>query len=124
MSRLTRLIPGCVYILHFDEPLAHAQHYIGCSDDLPNRVADHANGLGARLTQVLQELGMHWTVAAIYTPKPHESLTLRTLERFAKSHKQARDYCPICSRGEHKAPRFMEEFPLPVDFTSQLLRKV
>jgi hypothetical protein len=57
---------GLVYTLHLWPPLAHAKHYTGLATSkrrLPERLADHALGRGARLTQVQVERGGSWVLA-------------------------------------------------------------
>ena len=48
-----------VYTLHLWPPLGHAAHYTGTTPErrLERRLADHALGRGARLTQVQIERG-------------------------------------------------------------------
>jgi hypothetical protein len=55
-----------VYTLHLWPPVAHAKHYTGTARNekrLPERLADHALGRGARLTQVQVERGGSWVLA-------------------------------------------------------------
>ena len=57
---------GLVYTLHLWPPVAHAKHYTGLATSkkrLPERLADHALGRGARLTQVQVERGGSWVLA-------------------------------------------------------------
>lgn len=118
----------CLYILHFDVPHAHANHYLGSSIDLLERLTTHANGRGARLTQVLYENDEEWTLAAIYVPMNRQLCFqefgdnfIRALERKAKNRKGARAYCPICCDGGHVAPNYCQEYPFrPI--TSKELR--
>ena len=41
---MTTAVQGTVYLLHFDEPLSHAQHYMGWALDAADRVNDHLRG--------------------------------------------------------------------------------
>lgn len=50
-------IPGTIYMLHFDHPYKHAAHYTGWTADLDQRLAEHASGHGARLTEVIRDAG-------------------------------------------------------------------
>ena len=82
---------GLVYTLHLWPPLAHAKHYTGTARDerrLPERLADHALGRGARLTQVQVERGGFWVLAQTQPGG-------RTLERQLKQHGAARR-CEVC----------------------------
>jgi hypothetical protein len=65
--------PGAVYLLHFDRPygpgggendrgIAKHSHWAS-PDGLEGRLAQHERGSGARLTQVVRDAGIGWTVA-------------------------------------------------------------
>jgi hypothetical protein len=54
---------GSVYLLHFDVPFGHAKHYTGWARSLDARLAHHANGQGARLTEVVRAAGIGWSLA-------------------------------------------------------------
>lgn len=84
---------GTVYLLHFDAPLAHAQHYVGYAEDLEARIARHRKGNGARLVSVFAEKGIGFTVARTW---PGD----RKQERRIKNLKNSPRLCPICR--EHK----------------------
>lgn len=78
-----------IYLLHYDTPLHHAQHYLGSCDD-PQRIQDHGSGTSrARLPQVFCELGVQFVVARTWEGG-------RTGERKLKNQKNARVLCPIC----------------------------
>jgi hypothetical protein len=80
-----------VYTLHLWPPVAHAKHYTGYvprEKRLPYRLADHALGRGARLTQVQVERGGSWVVAQT---EPGG----RRRERQLKKHGAARR-CQVC----------------------------
>jgi hypothetical protein len=86
---------GVIYLIHFDQPIGDptnprgfASHYTGWTLDLPARLLDHAAGRGARLLQVVGELGIGWQLARIWTGT-------RTRERSLKQRGAARR-CPVC----------------------------
>jgi hypothetical protein len=86
---------GVVYLLHFDQPIGDlhnprgfASHYTGWTLDLPARLIDHAQGRGARLMQVVGELGIGWQLARIWTGT-------RARERSLKQRGATRR-CPVC----------------------------
>lgn len=81
-----------VYLLHFERKLHHAQHYIGVTDDLDARMAEHRAGRGARLMEVITSLGIPWQIARTWESD-------RKFERRLKKQKNAPRLCPIC-RGE------------------------
>jgi predicted GIY-YIG superfamily endonuclease len=77
-----------VYKLHFWPPYKHAAHYSGRTDKPPERFVDHANGRGARLTQVQVQAGGHWVVGLL---EPGGAMR----ERQIKGHEAGR-YCNVC----------------------------
>jgi hypothetical protein len=86
---------GIIYLIHFDRPIGDlanprgfASHYTGWTLDLPARLVDHAAGRGARLMQVIGELGIGWQLARIWTGT-------RTRERSLKRRGATRR-CPVC----------------------------
>lgn len=101
-----------LYLYHFDEPLAHASHYLGSTDNVLARLQRHRAGHGARLTQVLTELGRTWKLAATYEIKPSAPLTTKEIERLAKGRHNARQHCPLCNPN-HTAPQWTRQIPNP-----------
>lgn len=86
---------GWVYILHFEEPLAHAKHYAGSTLDLRTRLTKHADGSAARLTEVLAELGRGWVLGGLYEATQE---TCRAIEVKMKCQKNGPRYCQICTQ--------------------------
>ena len=82
---------GTVYLLHFERPLHHARHYMGWASNLGQRLQQHSSGRGARLMEVITELGIRWRLARIWKGT-------RELERQLKNRKEAPRLCPICKR--------------------------
>jgi hypothetical protein len=87
---------GVIYLIHFDQPIGDlrnprgfASHYTGWTLDLPARLVDHAHGRGARLMEVVGELGIGWQLARIWTGT-------RTRERSLKRSGGAARRCPVC----------------------------
>lgn len=80
-----------VYLLHFERPIAHAQHYLGWTRFLDARVADHQAGRGARLPAVFRERGIPGEVVRTWKGT-------RALERRLKRRHEGRRLCPVCSR--------------------------
>lgn len=82
-----------VYLIHFNEPYKHAQHYTGWAhsmDGLNTRLTEHACGNGARLMKVIAEQGITWKLARVWEEGDRE------LERRLKKWHGAKKYCPIC----------------------------
>ena len=90
--------PGTVYLLHFDRPYGPgggangrgtARHYIGWTRDLAGRLAEHAQGRGARLLEVVREAGIGWRLARTWEGG-------RDRERQLKNQGGASRCCPEC----------------------------
>lgn len=77
-----------IYLLHFDVPYKHAKHYLGIAKDLEARLAEHTAGYGARLTQVVKDAGIGWSVARTWKGD-------RKRERQLKQRGKSR-CCPVC----------------------------
>lgn len=52
-----------VYLLHFVKRYKHAGHYIGSTNSLTKRLAEHQSGRGARLLAVVHAAGISWVLA-------------------------------------------------------------
>jgi len=79
-----------IYLIHLDQPLKHARHYLGYAEDLEARLERHRSGDGARLLAVLKSAGIGWELARTWPGS-------RKLERQLKSRKDAPHICPICA---------------------------
>lgn len=87
-----------VYLLHFERPLQHAQHYLGFTDDtnhetnraVETRLSYHLAGRGSRLMKAVVLAGIEVTVARVW---PHAS---REFERKLKRSNGHRVFCPLC----------------------------
>lgn len=83
-----------IYIIHFEQPLAHARHYIGYVDgnesDVANRLQEHRAGWGARILAECNRRGIRYDVVAT---RPGS----RTEERRLKNFHKGSQICPICS---------------------------
>lgn len=82
---------GTVYLLCFDRPLAHAQHYLGWTENLEERLAAHAAGTGSALLAAARAAGITWTVVRTW-----HNVTRRT-ERRLKHLGSAKRICPACA---------------------------
>lgn len=87
-----------LYLIHFEQPYAHAGHYLGFVDTarhsleeaLESRLAFHRAGRGSKLLRAVQEAGIAWDVVRIW-----EEGT-RTDERRLKGRSSTR-LCPTCN---------------------------
>ena len=87
---------GYVYILHFDQPLAHARHYTGATANLPTRIAEHRSGSnGGRLPRVFRALGVGFQVGRVEEYDDHKAAFRR--ERQIKRVAHGPRYCQICT---------------------------
>jgi predicted GIY-YIG superfamily endonuclease len=92
-------VPGTVYLLHLDPPYKHARHYLGWAADLAARMADHAEGRGARLLAVQKAAGGTWHLTRTWTD------ATRSYERRIKNTGHVPHYCPACQPGRSAARR-------------------
>jgi hypothetical protein len=104
---------GICYLLHFSEPYKHARHYQGFAESsrsLKSRLAEHEQGRGARLLQVVKQAGISWTLARTWPGT-------RTRERQLKNQGGASRRCPECGitprpeKGERKDIAAMKPQP-------------
>ncbi len=79
-----------VYLLHFKRKMGHAQHYLGKTTDLRQRMSDHRGGQGARILAECNRRGIRYEVVRTWKRAD------RGLERRLKSLHRA-DLCPRCS---------------------------
>lgn len=79
-----------IYLLHFDEPISHAQHYAGITTDLAQRFEAHFNGTGSVLTAEFADRGIGFVVARIW-----RDATIVD-ERSIKNQKNGPRFCPYC----------------------------
>lgn len=88
VARTTRI--GTVYLIHFNRPLGHAQHYLGWAVDHEARIQAHAKGKGARLMAAVVRAGISYQVAKLWHGVD------RHFERRLKNRGSHRRICPIC----------------------------
>lgn len=84
------------YLIHFDKPISSkhtAQHYLGWTNDLEERLKEHYNGNGSRLCKVAKERNISFRLVRIWEGD-------RQLERKLKRQKNGKKLCPICNRGK------------------------
>jgi predicted GIY-YIG superfamily endonuclease len=79
-----------IYLLHFDRTYHHAQHYLGWSTNLEQRLAQHRAGRGSPLIAAAIAHGITFQLAATW---PGDRTRERQLHRYKNS---ARRLCPIC----------------------------
>jgi len=79
-----------VYLIHLDEPLGHARHYVGWSIDIYERVQAHMVCSGARMLAVAAERGLSFDAARIWPDAGME------LERALKRGGNVMMHCPLC----------------------------
>lgn len=87
-----------VYLIHFDKPLHHANHYIGYAKtkaSFNRRIERHRNNTGARILVAVNNAGILWDVVMIW-PKGD-----RTFERKLKNQKNSKRYCPNCKHKKY-----------------------
>lgn len=82
-----------IYLLHFDTPLHHAGHYIGCTKDLENRLLLHSKGQSSsRLMSAIHKLGIGFRLARAWSAP--QGFT--TESQLKKTYRNGARLCPIC----------------------------
>jgi hypothetical protein len=84
---------GTVYLICFDRPLAHAEHYIGFTKRRSplQRLLEHRANHGARILMACNANGIGYHVARIWRNVD------RAFERHLKKKNGARHQCPCCT---------------------------
>ncbi len=85
-----------ISLVHFARritPTRPARHSLGDAEDVAQRLAEHAAGRGARLTQVAIERGIAWRLVRTWEGET------RTDERRHKRGAHGRRLCPLCRAG-------------------------
>lgn len=81
---------GIVYLLHFDPPVAHARHYLGWTQNLGQRLADHRRGAGSPLVAAAVRAG-----ATVELARQWDDVD-RHFERRLKNRHETPRMCPVC----------------------------
>ena len=84
-------LDGCVYLIHFNHPYRHAQHYLGWASNFDARMIRHRKGRGSNLIKVIQDAGLEWEVVRVWEPASPK------VEAELKRYKNNRRLCPLCS---------------------------
>lgn len=115
---------GYVYVLHFEQPLAHAQHYVGCTRDIRQRLITHAQGRGSNLVRAAMAEGIEWRLGALGRTT---IAGLYRIERQVKNWHGSRAFCSCCCGEEAKALPGCQGLPLddiPYPIQSAALAKM
>lgn len=80
---------GVIYLLCFDAPFSHAQHYLGWTTNLHLRLSHHAAGTGANLLKHVAAAGITWTLTSLVYGDRYEERRLKNLGGHARK-------CPAC----------------------------
>lgn len=88
-----------VYLIHFETPFHHCQHYIGYSadDKFEQRIDCHKKNKGSRLIRAVNLAGINWIVARMWPNKDGN------FERSLKNQKNAKKLCPTCIANKNKS---------------------
>ena len=89
---------GTIYLIHFSTPYKHAKHYTGWALDLKARLAEHEEGRGARLLQVIKAAGISWRLARTW---PGDRQRERELKNMGGASRRC-PHCGITPQADHK----------------------
>ena len=86
-----------VYLLHFDRfiPGGRNRHYIGISNDLDRRIAQHKAGNSGPIFAIARDWGIQFEV--VRTWKFEDVQEAHDMERWLKEMRNAPKYCPCCT---------------------------
>ena len=91
---------GTVYLLHFEKPIGHSQHYLGyTSRRVVDRVQEHIDGTGAALPREATKQNIHPECIRIWEDGDP------ALEKALKRRKNSRGLCPICRPERNRRER-------------------
>jgi hypothetical protein len=88
---------GLVYLVHLEQPLAHARHYVGWSASAWNlrlRLAHHRAGSGSRFLAAVTKAGIRFQPVRVVEGT-------RADERHLKNGKNVARLCPVCRGHRH-----------------------
>jgi len=111
---------GVVYLLHFEQPYLHCQHYLGfTARPLPFRLGEHVSGNGSGLTSAVAAqasngliLARTWPPEAALGPVPEEDLVDQAVEMVLKCRAESPRLCPICNPdGAYSLARYFTRPP-------------
>jgi len=81
---------GVCYLLHFERPYRHARHYLGWTNNLPDRLDAHLAVTGGRLLEVITAEGIGFTCVRVW-----HNTTLADERRLKNYHNKK--LCPVCN---------------------------
>jgi len=80
-----------VYLIHFEQRLHHAGHYLGFTKHLWFRIISHRANMGTKLLRAVNHAGIRWVVVRTW------AVDSQVLERKLKNLKNSPRLCPICN---------------------------
>lgn len=85
-------VPGTIYLLCFEKPLAHARHYLGWTEDADpsKRLDTHRSGDGSPLVRAVVRSGIDFRLVRTWDGKTRHD------ERRLKKRKDVAVLCPVC----------------------------
>ena len=89
-----------LYLIHFTQPYRAksgkkqktAQHYLGYTINIENRMALHRSGQGAKLLRVCKQEGITWEIARVWPGEGRET------EKKFKRRGHFKTICPCCNQ--------------------------
>lgn len=91
-------VPGTIYLIHLNQRLKHAGHYLGWALDLENRLECHRKGYAGHASNFMHHVALNeieWVLAASW-PSTDSWAATRRVEANIKSWGSLARICPIC----------------------------
>lgn len=92
-------INGYIYLLHYKDKMSHAQHYVGWTNDIENRIFEHIEGKQdkCKLTYEFAKRNIPFVISKLW-------YGTRNDERAIKKHKSQPKHCTCCKGNDNSMP--------------------
>lgn len=95
--------------------LEHAQHYVGMTNKLSERLSTHRSGQGANILKIAKERGINWHLAGLWQTT---AANARRVERELKAQNNTPQFCPSCTTHPRQVPAGIP-YPIPKDLPNR-----
>jgi hypothetical protein len=86
-----------IYLLHFEPRYMHAGHYLGFSDNIPERVAAHRVGQsGVKMLSAAASIGCQMFLVRTWPGGRKDERKMKGLRNAKRTGSLGRQFCPAC----------------------------